>query len=104
MDPATLLPSFPFLSPERQQAIISQLSSIDLALLAKQRKVLKAVDCLQEVYEPFDEVEILGRKEDVVRGKKLLLEGKIGCLIAAGGQGTRLGYKAPKGFFPITLI
>ena len=34
-------------------------------------------------------------------GKSLISEGKIGCLIVAGGQGTRLGYDGPKGTYPI---
>ena len=35
------------------------------------------------------------------QGKALLAEGKVGVLIVAGGQGTRLGFDAPKGMYPI---
>lgn len=34
-------------------------------------------------------------------GKKLISEGKVACLIVAGGQGTRLGFDGPKGTYPI---
>lgn len=37
-------------------------------------------------------------------GTKLLSEGKAGCLLVAGGQGTRLGHTLPKGMFPISPV
>ena len=37
-------------------------------------------------------------------GRELISEGKIACLVAAGGQGTRLGFKGPKGGYPISVI
>ncbi len=35
-------------------------------------------------------------------GLALLKQGKLGCLILAGGEGTRLGWDGPKGAFPVT--
>jgi UDP-N-acetylglucosamine/UDP-N-acetylgalactosamine diphosphorylase len=35
------------------------------------------------------------------RGEALLAEGRVGVLVVAGGQGSRLGYRGPKGAFPI---
>lgn len=40
----------------------------------------------------------------VAKGKKLLQEGKVAALTVAGGQGTRLGFDAPKGTYPITPV
>ncbi|MCA9099204.1 MAG: UTP--glucose-1-phosphate uridylyltransferase, partial [Planctomycetaceae bacterium] len=37
-------------------------------------------------------------------GHRLLREGKVGCLLVAGGQGTRLGHTLPKGMFPISPV
>jgi len=40
------------------------------------------------------------REEAKQEGEKLLREGRIACLVVAGGQGTRLGYPGPKGTLP----
>lgn len=36
--------------------------------------------------------------------QRLIQQGKAGCIILAGGLGTRLGHKGPKGTFPVSLI
>ena len=43
-------------------------------------------------------------KKFIEPGLELLRNGKVGCLIVAGGQGSRLGFDGPKGMFPITPI
>ncbi len=35
------------------------------------------------------------------KGQELLAAGKVGAILVAGGQGTRLGFPHPKGMFPI---
>lgn len=45
--------------------------------------------------EPFT------REEAIARGERALREGKVGLLLVAGGQGTRLGFDAPKGMYPL---
>lgn len=40
-------------------------------------------------------------KEAIRRGSEALAAGRVGVLIVAGGQGTRLGFEHPKGMFPV---
>ncbi len=49
---------------------------------------------------PLIDVPLAGNRD---AGLKLLREGKLACLILAGGEGSRLGSCAPKGTFPVTL-
>lgn len=42
-----------------------------------------------------------GRRDAVRLGEGLLADGKVGIVLVAGGQGTRLGFPHPKGMFPI---
>ncbi|NGX46376.1 MAG: putative uridylyltransferase [Chlamydiae bacterium] len=43
----------------------------------------------------------LPTSEDVEEGEKLLKVGGVGCILLAGGEGSRLGWGEPKGSFPI---
>ncbi len=43
-------------------------------------------------------------KEAHARGAKALRDGRVAAFTVAGGQGTRLGYDAPKGTFPATPV
>ncbi len=42
--------------------------------------------------------------EDIAEGKALLQNGKVGCLLLAGGQGSRLGESVAKGKVPVSVI
>ncbi|MDB6081112.1 MAG: glmu3, partial [Chlamydiia bacterium] len=55
-------------------------------------------------YSPLSSYHASGNKEIASFGKELLSKGKVGAVVLAGGQGTRLGIEGPKGTLPFSLI
>ena len=53
---------------------------------------------------PHNNSERLRYTEAVGLGKELISAGKVAAFVVAGGQGTRLGFKGPKGNYPISPI
>ncbi|MCE2982949.1 MAG: UTP--glucose-1-phosphate uridylyltransferase [Parachlamydia sp.] len=92
---------WPTLSPEEQQSLLGQIEAIDLDLLEKQKKLIHQ-DKLPFDYEPISTIFYPGNNASA--GFKLMQEGKTGCLLLAGGQGTRLKFDGPKGCFPVSII
>jgi UDP-N-acetylglucosamine/UDP-N-acetylgalactosamine diphosphorylase len=104
MDPKTFFPGWDLLPLKQQETLTTQIERIDLDELAMQRAVaLQEQDSFQKL-SVFKDYEFSGSVQDQELGKKLIAEGKVGCLIVAGGQGTRLGFTKPKGLYPVTLI
>jgi UDP-N-acetylglucosamine/UDP-N-acetylgalactosamine diphosphorylase len=105
---------FESLPPEGQRKLLSQLSLLDLGMLAdlaesyvRHKPELKLPKDIQPVKAYPREAGPDQKKlyDDARRkGEELLRGGKIGAFLVAGGQGTRLGYDGPKGEYPITPI
>jgi UDP-N-acetylglucosamine/UDP-N-acetylgalactosamine diphosphorylase len=70
--------------------------------LKMQRSVIarKSTFSIPEPYQKFDRPTEAGQ----LKGEALLREGKVACLILAGGQGTRLGTPLPKALVEITPV
>jgi UDP-N-acetylglucosamine/UDP-N-acetylgalactosamine diphosphorylase len=70
--------------------------------LKMQRSVIaqKSTFSIPEPYQKFDSPTDAGR----LKGEALLREGKVACLILAGGQGSRLGTSLPKALVEITPV
>jgi UDP-N-acetylglucosamine/UDP-N-acetylgalactosamine diphosphorylase len=71
-------------------------------LLEMQRAVI-AEQVNFPVPEPFKEFD-RPAKTAQMKGEELLSEGKVACLILAGGQGTRLGTERPKALVAVTPV
>ena len=92
-----------------QDRLARQAGQIDLEQLARiHRNALSRARPRPQLLEPLpvrplpecggDPGE---RSRAVECGEALLAEGRVGVLVVAGGQGTRLGFQGPKGAFPI---
>lgn len=93
------------LSETEIESLSKQIEQLDLNEFIAQRNAVVQPEILQpEPLIPYNDYIRSGSKQNIVLGKKLIAEGKVGCLIVAGGQGTRLQCTGPKGIFPVTLI
>ncbi len=54
--------------------------------------------------DPWIDVAMSGSAGNRAVGEELLRQGKVGCIILAGGQGSRLGFEGPKGMMPVTPL
>jgi UDP-N-acetylglucosamine/UDP-N-acetylgalactosamine diphosphorylase len=77
--------------------------TIDTKLLELQKKlILNPEPGNETTIKPLRHFDIYGERSYRSEGDRLINEGKVGCIVLAGGQGTRLGFAGPKGMFPIS--
>lgn len=100
---AHLLKYYDELSDEEKEKLIEQISRIDFSVVLE----IPKDGCENErgVIEPLGALTIeeidKGREEYERIGIEAIKAGRVGALLLAGGQGTRLGYDKPKGMFNI---
>lgn len=100
-----LLKGWDRLDQKAQSLLLKQIDSLDVGLLNQLRKyILSPSSPSPSHFVPFDSAIKSGNHEQFLRGKSLLKEGKVGCLLVAGGQGTRLQFDGPKGMFPVSCF
>ena len=88
-----------------ERAILAQqVDAIDSTLVRQQRQRLASRPHHQLPIAPLSHHDSSGNLADVAEGRHLLAQGKVGCLLVAGGQGSRLSISGPKGTFPVTPI
>jgi UDP-N-acetylglucosamine/UDP-N-acetylgalactosamine diphosphorylase len=93
------------LTNNQKAALISQLKKIDLNKLEQQKKlVLEPLESIFTTFEAFEDFAYVGNRENQLQGQRLIKQGRLGCLLLAGGQGTRLQFSGPKGAYPISVI
>ena len=105
-----LLRFFDDLTPDEQAGFIAQLENIDWEAvpdLAAGYVLKRPETAIPGDLAPAEYFRLADRSKDLLyseaeaRGIELLKQGKVCCLTVAGGQGTRLGFDAPKGTYPI---
>ena len=97
------------LSSQSRKALLSQIESIDFKSVKRCQEVLKAGDSDTKkkgkpVAPKVAELKGAALKKAVVAGEKELRAGRVGVLLVAGGQGSRLGFDGPKGAYSIGPI
>lgn len=93
------------LNAEEQKQLQDQIELIDLFDFNAQRnRILQTSSTEEAVITPFLDHSLKGSSDDFALGKQLIADGKVGCLIVAGGQGSRLGFDGPKGIYPVTVV
>lgn len=98
------------LSPDQRAVLTAEIRAVDLDLIAElyaRRDVTEDVQSLvarsdsppafrlNTAKNPFSPERARRQAEDALRA------GRLGVILVAGGQGTRLGFDQPKGLFPI---
>jgi UDP-N-acetylglucosamine/UDP-N-acetylgalactosamine diphosphorylase len=93
------------LNKDAQAALLRQVAALDFASVGRMQAMLKAKGSAPTggSIAPAQVVELEGaaRAAAVKRGEEELRAGRVGVLLVAGGQGSRLGFEGPKGAFPI---
>lgn len=100
----TNLESFKAVDKTASKAIEKQFSTIDLDVLKEQQLLLQEPPASKLTFSPYTKTVDVHRKVFKEKGKALIREGKVGCILVAGGQGTRLGFSGPKGCCPVTAV
>ncbi|MDA3923930.1 MAG: UDPGP type 1 family protein [Kiritimatiellae bacterium] len=95
------------LSADEQVKLLVQIEDLDFKSIARMRNMLKAGDVAgasggSEPVPP-QVIELAGKERAAAYavGEDQLRAGKVGILVVAGGQGSRLGYDGPKGAYSI---
>ncbi len=88
------------LSSDQQEHFLNQIGT--RSLLEEQRAAIIASPQPEEIVPLFDADQPDKRAEK--KGEQLIAEGKVACLVLAGGDGSRLRAKLPKALVPVTPI
>ena len=102
-----LLNSYDKLNEKNKEKLLNQILNIDFDLISKlyenTKKEIKLEDANIEPISYIDKEKL--SKEEYEKyekiGRKVIEDGHYAVVTMAGGQGTRLGHKAPKGTFNI---
>lgn len=90
------------LDSQQKDLLLEQLQNIDFQI-EKNSYIENQSSSLEHDLSPLESCEkiLVG---DSKLGRKFLSSGKMGCILLAGGEGSRLGFSKPKGMFPLVSL
>ena len=96
------------LDGDGRQSLLDQIDSIDFDMIARMQEMLRHAGAasLPGDFGPAEVVPLVQASDTTMvrAGEEALGRGKVGVLLVAGGQGSRLGFDGPKGSYPIGPI
>ncbi len=101
-----ILKWFDHWTDEEKTQLFSQIEALDFKWLRETfLKRPLAIDSgdISAYREVIAKTDVEGEKARIA-GESALRAGRVGCLLVAGGQGTRLGFDGPKGAFKIGAV
>ncbi|MBJ7449026.1 MAG: UTP--glucose-1-phosphate uridylyltransferase [Parachlamydiales bacterium] len=104
IDQRHVLHGFDKLTVTQQQNLLRQIKKLDVPFYRHQKAFLSQTKRPFFLFSPFKQTQKSGNKEHILLGKQRLMKKKVGAIIVAGGQGTRLNFDGPKGLFPVSVI
>ncbi|MCA9666592.1 MAG: UTP--glucose-1-phosphate uridylyltransferase [Myxococcales bacterium] len=105
-DQQQVLRFFEQLDDAGKARLLADIEALDLDWLA--RVFAHTIDKVNPAdIAPYEDVVRVGADDEadaIARGEEALRAGRVGVLLVAGGQGTRLGFDGPKGDFPVGAV
>lgn len=105
IDQQHILEYWDTLTENEQDYLLHQVSILDVEQFRLQRKLLVEKRGVHASgWEPLSDFVLSGNGTYRDAGLEYLRQGKVGCVVVAGGQGTRLGHEGPKGEVAVSVI
>ncbi|MSR42245.1 MAG: UDPGP type 1 family protein [Phycisphaerales bacterium] len=95
------------LSSKQRAGLLTQIEEIDLGMIA--RLAAQTTDEAKVDFTTLEPAEFRAIGDPTLpsfraAGEELLRAGRVAAFTVAGGQGTRLGWRGPKGSYPATVV
>jgi len=93
-----------------RESLLAQVDSLPLDLVDREARAIRAGSASADAVPPDLAPASVLRRGDIdvahwsAAGERVIRAGRVACFTVAGGQGTRLGWKGPKGTYPATAV